>query len=113
MRRICLQNCLPSFTAVGCFVETAFAAICPQISHCRDISDLGILGIDYNARDTAAVFQSNVCPMLSRSVETAFAAICPQISHCRDISDLGILGIDYNARDTAAVFQSNVCPMLA
>src|SRR5437868_2704451 len=65
MRRSCLQNEFPCFAAIGCFVEPALAAVCPQMSHRRDVSDVWIFWIDHDARNRAAIFQPDVYPMFA------------------------------------------------
>jgi len=56
VRRGRLQDHFPTFACISCLEEPAFAAVRPQIPHCRDVSDLRFLGIDNNARNGAAVF---------------------------------------------------------
>src|SRR6202011_4182304 len=76
MRRARLQNELPRFAAVSCFVEAALATVCPQMSHRRDVSDVRIFRIDNDACNRPTVFQPDVCPMFA-AVGRSIYAIAP------------------------------------
>ena len=60
-----LEDQLPRFAAISCFKQTALAAVGPQMPHRRDIGDVRIFWIDNDARNGAAIFQPDICPMLA------------------------------------------------
>src|SRR5205814_7066966 len=76
-----LQNRFPIFPAVGCFEQAAIAAVRPKMTDCRDVSRLGICRMHDDARDRAAIFQSDVLPRA-----TAIGGAVDTVAPARGIS---------------------------
>src|SRR4029079_17425724 len=61
----CFQNQFPCFARVSGLEQSAFAAIRPEVARSSGVGDARFFGIDNNARNGTAIFQSDVLPLLS------------------------------------------------
>ena len=71
------QRMRPGAARVDRLENTAHLGWRPEIPQCRDISDVGILRIDNDAADRAAVLEANVRPS-GAAIDRAIDAITPR-----------------------------------